>query len=149
MRRAACFTVFTAAACIHAQTLAPRSMAKDDRAVAEAVDKVLDKLIKRVEAWWTTESAREAKKAEKAAARAAAKEVKDAAKAAAKAEKAEVCMRVCCAGLGAWRQGWTRQGGQQQGPEQSALVRHLVPWRAAHTHLHACLCVSPACMRTG
>jgi predicted nucleic acid-binding Zn ribbon protein len=61
-------------------------MAKDERQVAEAVDKVLDKVIKRVETWWVAETAREAKKAEQAEARAAAKAARTAAKEKAKAE---------------------------------------------------------------
>lgn len=68
-----------------------RSMAKDERQVAEAVDKVLDKVIKRVETWWVAETAREAKKAEQAEARAAAKAARTAAK---EKAKAEVCVGV-------------------------------------------------------
>jgi hypothetical protein len=61
-------------------------MGREDRQSAEAVDKVLDKMITRLEGWWVQETAKEAKKAEKAEARAAAREAKKKEKDAAKAE---------------------------------------------------------------
>jgi hypothetical protein len=63
-----------------------RAMGREDRQSAEAVDKVLDKMITRLEGWWVQETAKEAKKAEKAEARAAAREAKKKEKDAAKAE---------------------------------------------------------------
>lgn len=47
---------------------------------------VMDKVLKKVETWWASESSKEAKRAEQAEARAAAKAARAAAKAAAKAE---------------------------------------------------------------
>jgi hypothetical protein len=63
-----------------------KSMGKEEREVAGAVDHVLDKMVRKLEVWWGHETAREAKKAENAQARAAAQEAKKAAKEAAKAE---------------------------------------------------------------
>lgn len=77
-------------------------MAKEDRQVAEAVDKVLDKMIKRVETWWVTETAKEARKAEQAEARAAAKAAKAAEKAAAKAQVSRLSER---RGMPMWGKG--------------------------------------------
>jgi hypothetical protein len=66
-------------------------MAKEERQTAEAVDRVLDKMIKRVETWWVAETAKEARRAEQAEARAASKAAKAAARAAAKAEVGGLC----------------------------------------------------------
>eukprot|EP00879_Flechtneria_rotunda_P021294 GHRR01022437.1.p1 GENE.GHRR01022437.1~~GHRR01022437.1.p1 ORF type:complete len:650 (+),score=344.22 GHRR01022437.1:189-2138(+) len=58
-----------------------RAMGKEDRQIAAAVDKVLDKIINKLEVWWVNETAKEARKAEKAEAREAARKAKQAAKA--------------------------------------------------------------------
>jgi hypothetical protein len=59
---------------------------KEGHAIEEAVGHVMDKLLRKMEAWGAAEEAREAKRAEKAAAKAAAREAREAARAAAKAE---------------------------------------------------------------
>jgi hypothetical protein len=87
-------------------------MAKEDRQIAEAVDKVLDKMIKRVETWWVTETAKEARKAEQAEARAVAKAAKAAEKAAA---KAQVRARPVAVAVGCWGRGLV-VGGSGQHP---------------------------------
>lgn len=91
-------------------------MAKEDRQAAEAVDKVLDKMIKRVETWWVTETAKEARKAEQAEARAVAKAAKAAERAAA---KAQVRVRLLAV---AWWAVWARQASMQN------WVQNLVGW---------------------